>query len=146
MNPKEALELVGIQARMDHFPSQLSGASNSVLPSLARLPNGRKYFSVTSRPAHSTPKPVLFSEMPTLRILLGGLLVHHQWRRSGCKLEKSHEREARVGIDRKLNDVRLAYLKIAAIRQSQRSYISFASLLNQESTRITRRFALVGFS
>jgi putative ABC transport system ATP-binding protein len=43
MNPKEALELVGIQARMDHFPSQLSGASNSVLPSLARLPNGRKY-------------------------------------------------------------------------------------------------------
>jgi putative ABC transport system ATP-binding protein len=42
MNPKEALELVGLETRMDHFPSQLSGGEQqrvAIARAIAKRPN-----------------------------------------------------------------------------------------------------------
>jgi putative ABC transport system ATP-binding protein len=52
MKPEEALEMVGLKARMDHFPSQLSGGEQQRVAAPSR--NAPRCCSATSRPARST--------------------------------------------------------------------------------------------
>ena len=57
--PEEALEMVNLGSRMDHFPAQLSGVSNSGLRLPGQLPNDRRCCSVMNRPALSMCGPAL---------------------------------------------------------------------------------------
>ncbi len=57
MAPEEALKLVNLSARLDHFPSQLSGESSSGWRSPGRSPSAPTCCSATSRPARSTSPP-----------------------------------------------------------------------------------------
>ena len=49
MRPEEALEIVGLDHRMDHFPAELSGVSSSGWPSRVPLRNARIFFFATNR-------------------------------------------------------------------------------------------------
>lgn len=51
MRPEDALAIVGLTDRMNHFPAASSSASPSPAPS------GRRFCSATSRPARSIPRP-----------------------------------------------------------------------------------------
>jgi len=57
MPPEEALRLVGLSHRLDHFPSQLLEASSNASQSPGRLPNVLTNCSVTSRPGRLIMKP-----------------------------------------------------------------------------------------
>ena len=61
MTPEEALTLVGLGHRMDHFPSQLSGGNSSASQLPAQLPNARTYFSAMSLREHSTARLACWS-------------------------------------------------------------------------------------
>ena len=58
MKPDEALALVGLETRMDHFPPSFPAASSSGSPSRELSRSGRKSCSATSRPARWTPRQV----------------------------------------------------------------------------------------
>ena len=57
MKPAEALGLVGLGKRMDHFPAQMSGGEQHVWPSREPSPSGRTCSCATSRQARSTSTP-----------------------------------------------------------------------------------------
>jgi putative ABC transport system ATP-binding protein len=61
MAPEEALRLVNLDARRDHFPAQLSGGEQQRSPSPERSPSGRRSCCVTSRRARSTSPPAWWS-------------------------------------------------------------------------------------
>jgi putative ABC transport system ATP-binding protein len=54
MSPEEALDLVGLAPRMDHFPSELSGGEQQRVPSRAPSRSGPISCCATSLPARST--------------------------------------------------------------------------------------------
>jgi putative ABC transport system ATP-binding protein len=53
----EALRLVGLGDRIDHFPAQMSGGEQQRVAMRARSPSGRTFSSATNQPARSTRKP-----------------------------------------------------------------------------------------
>jgi hypothetical protein len=55
LSPADALDLVGLGGRMDHFPAQLSGGEQQ----RARSPNNRTSCCATSRPGRSTRRPAV---------------------------------------------------------------------------------------
>jgi putative ABC transport system ATP-binding protein len=57
MNPDDALRMVNLGERQDHFPAQLSAASSSVSPSRARSPSAPPCCCATSRPVRSISQP-----------------------------------------------------------------------------------------
>ncbi len=54
---EEALKSVGLEKRLNNFPAQLSGGSNSGSPSPGRSPRNLSSCCVTSRPGRWTLKP-----------------------------------------------------------------------------------------
>lgn len=56
MEPAEALALVGLESRLDHFPPSFRGVSNSALPSRAPSPNAPRCFCAMNPPARSTAR------------------------------------------------------------------------------------------
>ena len=57
MKPDDALRLVDLGDRMDHFPRSFPAASSSASPSRAPLPSVRLCCYATNRPARSIPRP-----------------------------------------------------------------------------------------
>lgn len=54
---RELLALVGLENKIDSYPSSLSGGQNSVYPSHVRSPTSRKSCCAMKLPAHLTWKP-----------------------------------------------------------------------------------------
>ena len=53
MRPEDALALVGLEKRLDHFPAQLSGGEQQRIAIPERSPRTPRCCSVTSRPGRS---------------------------------------------------------------------------------------------
>jgi hypothetical protein len=78
MRPDEALALVGLDRRMNHFQAELSGASSSASPSRAPLPSGLKCCPATSQPVPLIPRPGSKSSKPCCTSMRNsGYGTHH---------------------------------------------------------------------
>ena len=74
LDPREVLSLVGLEGRLDHFPSQLSGGERRRVAVARAIVNRRTYCCAMSPPARWTTKPARSCSRPLCALTNGSAL------------------------------------------------------------------------